>query len=171
MFGIIVGLRRSAPCLKGRGPRSGEGIQLKILQITLKPNGNYQIKLPSILYILDIKSSDMYNISEVFYMLNINDIRMRDSFIVADGGVYYLYGTIGEQSGEKNLYVFKSRDLENFEEAILRPKVVGLKTGRVYDLAKDLSCASIIVEHNAKSTNRITFFIRFIFKCVRVVQF
>ena len=40
----------------------------------------------------------------------------------------------------------RARVVENFEEAILRPKVVGLKTGRVYDLARDLSCANIIVQ-------------------------
>ena len=39
-----------------------------------------------------------------------------------------------------------ARVVENFEEAILRPKVVGLKTGIVYDLARDLSCANIIVQ-------------------------
>ena len=35
--------------------------------------------------------------------------------------------------------------VENSEEAILRPTVVGLKTGRVYHLATDLSCANIII--------------------------
>lgn len=35
--------------------------------------------------------------------------------------------------------------VENYEEVILRPKVVGLKTGRIYDLAGDLSCANIII--------------------------
>jgi len=39
-----------------------------------------------------------------------------------------------------------ARVVENYEEIILRPKVVGLKTGRVYDLAYDLSCASIIIK-------------------------
>ena len=53
-------------------------------------------------------------------MLKIKDLRMRDSFVVAHNGVYYLYGTIGEQDGEKNLYVYKSTDLENFEE----PKII-----------------------------------------------
>lgn len=38
-----------------------------------------------------------------------------------------------------------ARVVENFKETILRPKVVGLKTGRVYDLSKDLSCANIII--------------------------
>lgn len=35
--------------------------------------------------------------------------------------------------------------VENYENFILRPKVVGLKSGRVYDLANDLKCASIII--------------------------
>ena len=34
---------RSAPCLKGRGPRSGEGIQLEISQIHPKPIGDDEI--------------------------------------------------------------------------------------------------------------------------------
>lgn len=40
----------------------------------------------------------------------------------------------------------KARVVENYKEAALRPKVVGLKTGKVYDLANDLSCASIIIQ-------------------------
>ena len=35
--------------------------------------------------------------------------------------------------------------VENNMQYILRPKVVGLKTGKVYDLAEDLKCASIII--------------------------
>ncbi|MBQ4282626.1 MAG: HD-GYP domain-containing protein [Lachnospira sp.] len=35
--------------------------------------------------------------------------------------------------------------VQNYENYILRPKVVGLKTGKVYDLAYDLSCANIII--------------------------
>ena len=35
--------------------------------------------------------------------------------------------------------------VENHPEAVLRPTVVGLKSGRVYDLTNDLSCASVIV--------------------------
>ena len=35
--------------------------------------------------------------------------------------------------------------VENYETSILRPKVVGLKSGRVYDLANDMSCANIII--------------------------
>lgn len=38
-----------------------------------------------------------------------------------------------------------ARVVENYTEYILRPKVVGLQSGRVYDLAYDLSCANIII--------------------------
>ena len=54
--------------------------------------------------------------------------------------LYPVGSTVELSNGER------ARVVENFEEAILRPKVVGLKTGRVYDLAKDLSCANIIVQ-------------------------
>lgn len=54
--------------------------------------------------------------------------------------LYPVGSTVELSNGEK------ARVVENYEEAILRPKVVGLKTGRVYDLAKDLSCANIIVQ-------------------------
>jgi len=39
----------------------------------------------------------------------------------------------------------RARVVENYEEAIMRPKVVGLTTGKIYDLAADISCASIII--------------------------
>lgn len=39
----------------------------------------------------------------------------------------------------------KAKVVENYPDYILRPKVVGLHTGRVYDLGKDLACASIII--------------------------
>lgn len=35
--------------------------------------------------------------------------------------------------------------VENNPEWILRPKVVGLSTGRIYDLAEDINCASLII--------------------------
>lgn len=38
-----------------------------------------------------------------------------------------------------------ARVVENYKESILRPKVVGLQSGRVYDLAYDLNCANIII--------------------------
>ncbi len=40
----------------------------------------------------------------------------------------------------------KAKVIENTEENALRPKVVGLKSGRIYDLANDVKCASIIIQ-------------------------
>ncbi len=39
----------------------------------------------------------------------------------------------------------RARVIENRPSFILRPKVIGLKTGKVYDLARDLNCANIII--------------------------
>ncbi len=39
----------------------------------------------------------------------------------------------------------QAKVVENYQDYILRPKVVGLQSGRVYDLGKDLACASIII--------------------------
>ena len=38
-----------------------------------------------------------------------------------------------------------ARIVENIPNAVLRPKVLGLTTGRVYDLANDVKCANIII--------------------------
>lgn len=54
--------------------------------------------------------------------------------------LYPVGSTVELSNGER------ARVVENYEEAILRPKVVGLKTGKVYDLAKDISCASLIIK-------------------------
>ncbi|MGN1170814.1 MAG: HD-GYP domain-containing protein [Lachnospiraceae bacterium] len=54
--------------------------------------------------------------------------------------LYPVGSTVELSNGEK------ARVVENYEKFILRPKVVGLKTGRVYDLANDMSCASIIIQ-------------------------
>lgn len=35
--------------------------------------------------------------------------------------------------------------VENHPESVLRPTVVGLESGRVYDLTNDLECASILI--------------------------
>ena len=53
--------------------------------------------------------------------------------------LYPVGSTVELSNGER------AKVVQNYEEAILRPKVVGLKSGRVYDLANDLSCASIII--------------------------
>lgn len=40
----------------------------------------------------------------------------------------------------------KAKVLENSPQYPLRPKVVGLRTGKVYDLSEDIKCASLIIE-------------------------
>lgn len=54
--------------------------------------------------------------------------------------ILYPEGTVVELSNGE-----RAKVVQNYEEAVLRPKVVGLKSGRVYDLANDLDCASIII--------------------------
>lgn len=39
----------------------------------------------------------------------------------------------------------KAKVVENNKENAMRPKVVGLKSGKVYDLANDVSCANLII--------------------------
>lgn len=39
----------------------------------------------------------------------------------------------------------KAKVVENSTQYVLRPKVVGIRSGRVYDLAGDITCASIII--------------------------
>ena len=48
-------------------------------------------------------------------MLKKDEIRIRDPFVLPHEGYYYLYGTIGEPKA-RELFVFRSRDLENWEE-------------------------------------------------------
>jgi len=49
-------------------------------------------------------------------------------------------GTDVELSNGEN-----ARVVENSPFTVLRPKVLGLTTGKVYDLANDLGCANIII--------------------------
>lgn len=66
------------------------------------------------------------------------DISVIESFL--NSIILYPVGcTVELSNGEK------ARVVENDPNYILRPKVVSLKTGKVYDLAKDLSCANIII--------------------------
>ena len=48
-------------------------------------------------------------------MLKTDQIRIRDPFVYAQEGWYYLYGTVNEDTA-REVYVFKSRDLCNWEE-------------------------------------------------------
>lgn len=53
--------------------------------------------------------------------------------------LYPVGSTIILSNGEK------AKVVENYSEYILRPKVVGLKSAKVYDLAYDVNCANIII--------------------------
>lgn len=48
-------------------------------------------------------------------MININDINIRDPFILKEEGYYYLYGTNKIQGVKRGFYGYKSKDLINFE--------------------------------------------------------
>lgn len=66
------------------------------------------------------------------------DISVMKSFL--GSVILYPVGcTVQLSNGER------ARVVENSSEYILRPKVVGLKTGKVYNLAEDLNCANIII--------------------------
>lgn len=66
------------------------------------------------------------------------DINVMKSFL--GSVILYPVGcTVQLSNGER------ARVVENVPDYILRPKVVGLKTGKVYNLAEDLNCASIII--------------------------
>ncbi len=40
----------------------------------------------------------------------------------------------------------RAKVVKNTPQYPMRPKVVGLKSGKVFDLANDIKCASIIIE-------------------------
>lgn len=66
------------------------------------------------------------------------DIEVMRSFL--ESVILYPVGTdVALSNGEM------ARVVENSPRYVLRPKVMGLKTGKVYDLANDLSCANIII--------------------------
>ena len=53
-------------------------------------------------------------------MLRTENICVRDPFIVVHEGVYYLYSSTDEEDVQKHIYVYRSRDLLEWEE----PKIV-----------------------------------------------
>lgn len=66
------------------------------------------------------------------------DITVMKSFL--ESVILYPVGSDVELStGEK------ARVIENSPQYVLRPKVIGLTTGRVYELATDMSCANVII--------------------------
>lgn len=66
------------------------------------------------------------------------DIGVMQSFL--DSIILYPVGTDVELSNGET-----ARVVENVANAALRPKVLGLSSGKVYDLAGDLNCANIII--------------------------
>ena len=40
----------------------------------------------------------------------------------------------------------KAKVLKNNPQYPMRPKVIGLRTGKIYDLSEDINCASLIIE-------------------------
>ena len=66
------------------------------------------------------------------------DITMMKSFL--DSVILYPVDSIVQLSNGE-----KAKVVENNANYTLRPKVVGLKSGKVYDLANDLSCANIVI--------------------------
>ena len=54
--------------------------------------------------------------------------------------LYPVGSTVSLNNGER------ARVVKNTPGYPLRPKVIGLKTGRVYDLSEDIRCASVIIE-------------------------
>ena len=66
------------------------------------------------------------------------DISAINSFI--GSMILYPVNSVVQLSNGENAKV-----VANSPETILRPKVVGLTTGKVYDLANDLSCANIVI--------------------------
>lgn len=54
--------------------------------------------------------------------------------------LYPIDSTVTLSNGEQ------ARVVKNHSESVLRPTVVGLETGNVYDLTNDLSCANLVIE-------------------------
>ena len=54
--------------------------------------------------------------------------------------LYPIDTTVSLSNGEQ------ARVVENKPNAVLRPTVVGLKSGIVYNLSEDLTCASIVIQ-------------------------
>ena len=67
--------------------------------------------------------------------LDINVMRSFMSSVI----LYPVGCTVQLSNGES------AKVVENNANYLLRPKVVGLKTGKVYNLAEDIKCANIVI--------------------------
>jgi len=144
--------------LKEKGDIS-DGILMGVLQHHEKLNGNgYPMGVPDekiITYAKLLSIVDIYDalvtdrvykkafsprdaVEMIMAMTDELDINAMHSFL--NSMILYPVGsTVKLSNGER------ARVVENNPQWILRPKVVGLKTGKVYDLAEDLKCANIII--------------------------
>jgi putative nucleotidyltransferase with HDIG domain len=134
-------------------------IKLGVLQHHEKNNGRgYPMKVTAdkiSLYAKIISVTDIYDalvterpykkpfsprdaVEMIMAMTEELDIKVMQSFL--ESVILYPVGTDVELStGEK------ARVIENDPKYVLRPKVVGLTSGRVYELATDMSCANVII--------------------------
>ncbi len=136
-----------------------ERIKLGVLQHHEKANGNgYPMKVGAEkinLFAKIISVADIYDalvterpykkpfsprdaVEMIMSMTSELDIQAMRSFL--ESVILYPVGTdVPLSNGET------ARVIENSPDTVLRPKVMGLETGRVYDLAQDLNCANIII--------------------------
>ncbi len=137
-----------------------EAILMGVLQHHEKLNGNgYPLGVPEDKineYAKIISTADIYDalvterpykkafsprdaVEMIMAMTDELDIHVMRSFL--DSVILYPVGsTVQLSNGES------ARVVENNPNYVLRPKVVGLKTGKVYNLGEDLNCASIIIK-------------------------
>lgn len=136
-----------------------EDILTGVLQHHEKLNGNgYPLGVPAekiSIYAKIIALADIYDalvterpykkafsprdaVEMIMAMTDELDIDVMRSFL--DSVILYPVGSnVQLSNGER------ARVVANDSKYILRPKVVGLRTGRVYNLAEDLGCANIII--------------------------
>ncbi|MBO5292209.1 MAG: HD-GYP domain-containing protein [Lachnospiraceae bacterium] len=140
-------------------PDISNEIRLGVLQHHEKINGNgYPLSVPKeqicsyarILSIVDIYDalvterpykkgfSKRDAVEMIMAMTDELDISYMRSFL--NSVILYPVGSTVQLSNGEN-----ARVVAGNPESILRPKVVGLKTGKLYDLLGDLSCASIVI--------------------------
>ena len=137
-----------------------EGIMLGVLQHHEKINGRgYPVGSPADKihpYAKIISVADIYDalvterpykkgfpkgvaIEMIMSMTGELDFDAMKSFL--SSVIVYSVDSIIQLSNGENAKV-----VENNPENCLRPKVVGLKTGKLYDLANDINCASLIIQ-------------------------
>lgn len=144
--------------LEGKEGLSGD-IRLGVLQHHEKTNGKgYPLKMTDRTisqFARIISVSDIYDalvterpykkpfsprdaVEMIMSMTGELDINVMKCFM--GSVILYPVGTDVELSNGET-----ARVVENMPDAVLRPKVIGLSSGRVYNLATDLSCANIII--------------------------